>query len=111
MTDLAPQVDALSETLQEKWDECRTDRYEEILLSCNDLVGQRFTIETLNDTLNERFEVKGQMFSGGEQDHEDFSLYFRIDPERAFDIYYLKMRRPDKFGNDIYITGFGNHLY
>jgi hypothetical protein len=79
------------------------------------LVGQRFSIETLNETLskmfNEKIEVENvsqsRIDNKEEDDLTDFNLMFNSENEVTygyFDIFMLPMRRVGFDGSTMYIT-------
>ena len=82
------------------------------------LVGQRLSVETLNETLskmfNEKIEVENvsqsKIDNGEEDELTDFDLMFNSENEATygyFDIYMLPLRRPGFDGSTMMITEIG----
>jgi hypothetical protein len=93
-------------------------KQKQIVAELESLVGQRFSMERLNETLskmfNEKIEVENvsqSRIDNGEDDELfDFDLMFNSETEETygyFDIYMLPMRNPGFDGSTMYITEIG----
>lgn len=86
----------------------------DIRTNLEELVGSRFNKESLEEKLTEIFGVPIVVEDISEKEDElcDYNFVGCFDiPEKElygyFDIYFLKMRRPDFDGSDIYVTEVG----
>lgn len=88
----------------------------EVIEFLEDLVGRRFSMETLNKAINNFFgqevELENVSFENDEDDElPDFNIMFNIedgtDKSGYYDIYMLPMRRKGFDGSDMYITEVG----
>ena len=81
-----------------------------------DLVGSRFSLETLSKYLQGEFKLDAPMIiedvteGKDECDNSDYNLMCCLEKKDIFcdiDVYYLKLRKTDDNGNTIYITEVG----
>lgn len=81
-----------------------------------DLVGSRFSLETLSKYLQGEFKLDAPMViedvteGKDECDNSDYNLMCCLEKKDIFcdiDVYYLKLRKTDDNGNTIYITEVG----
>jgi hypothetical protein len=92
---------------------------QETITFLEELVHDRFSIESLNEKLSDFFGEKVEVYNAsqgridnGEDDDElaDWNLMFAIEHEELFvdaDIYFLPMRREGFDGTTMYITEVG----
>jgi len=80
------------------------------------LVGCRFSIDTLAEYLQGEFKLDAPMViedvtdGKDECDTSDYNLMCCLEKKDIFcdiDVYYLKLRKPDYFGNTIHVTEVG----
>ena len=80
------------------------------------LVHKRFSLEDLNQHLQKEFKLDAPLeIDDVTQDKDDddvcdYNLMFCLEKKNLFcdvDIYYLKLRKPDYFGNTILVTEVG----
>lgn len=84
-----------------------TNKEKEITNQLEQLVGNRFSLETLKTKLSEIFndEITIEDISNKEDELSDYNLLAAPNNMYAYvDIYYLKMRRPGHDGSTIYVT-------
>ena len=92
---------------------------QEVISFLEGLVGQRFSMQSLNDKLEKLFKQKVELQNtsllreqeNDDDDLADYNLMFNIEDgsEQSgfFDIYMLPMRRKGFDGADMYITEVG----
>ena len=93
-----------------------TAKQNDIVLALENLVLSRFNKETLEAKLSEIFEEPIRVELGYEdvEDFPDWDFMFQSDNEEFggdFDIYVLKHRNIDSFGNEFMVTGIGYDFY
>lgn len=91
-----------------------TKRHEEVVNFLEDLVGNRFNLETLNAKLSEHFgeDIKADFVNENDESNDltDWNIMFNSEQEETygyFDIYVLKMRRQGYNGAEFYVTEVG----
>jgi hypothetical protein len=79
-----------------------------------DLVHQRFSIESLKKHLEEKFgasiELEDVTRDKDDCDSSDHNIMFNLDARGIFcdgDVYFLMLRQPDYLNNSIYVTEVG----
>ena len=85
------------------------EKYKKIKKGMENLVGKRFSVDSLNAHLSKLFkeEIKVEDVNVNDDDFGDYNLLFEStnpDTYGFFDIYYLPMRKPGYDGETIYIT-------
>jgi hypothetical protein len=91
-----------------------TQKQKEIIDFLESLVGQRYNMETLNETLSNKFQEKIEAEIVNEDDDtnelSDWNIMFNSENEDTFgyfDIYVLKMRNAGFDGSTFHITEVG----
>ena len=96
---------------------------QEVISFLEGLVGQRFSMQSLNDKLEKVFNQKVELQNtsllreqeNDDDDLADYNLMFNIEDgsEQSgfFDIYMLPMRRKGFDGADMYITEVGYEFF
>jgi hypothetical protein len=91
-----------------------TKRQKEVVEFLENLVGQRFNLNTLNEVLSEEFgeDIKSEIVNDNDDENTltDWNIMFDSEKKETygyFDIYMLKMRRPGFDGATFCITEIG----
>jgi len=84
----------------------------QIISDLNNLVGNRFNENTLNEKLSKIFneQIKVEDVSRNDDELTDYNFLFESKNEEThgyFDIYFLKMRKTGFDNSNIYITEIG----